>query len=169
MLEKLIVIRGIERIIIQCGGLLLVVLGILLFKWGITEKSSLTIKRKGFKFQLLNATPGVLLALFGTVVFIIGINGRLVIQGDLNSLKDFQSTSRQHQKKDKGPGISIFYSNEQRDLLQNFRLYLKDIPLVGRSADELKEEIFNIRGHYDKLLENLKAITAGSTETDGSE
>ena len=65
MFENIILIRGIERIIIQFGGLLLIFLGVLLFKWGVSGNASLILEKKGFKFQLLNGAPGLFLLCLG--------------------------------------------------------------------------------------------------------
>lgn len=68
VIQTLVMFRGIERLIILLGAISTIILGALVFRWGVSGKASLIAEAKEFKFQLVNASPGILLALFGTVV-----------------------------------------------------------------------------------------------------
>lgn len=158
--------RGIERIIIQLGALLLILLGVLLFKWGISGNASLILEKKGFKFQLLNGTPGLFLALFGLVVLVTGINGKLVVENDLNSLNKLQSVLKQDQK----PGqnrFKIFYSNDDKSELYNFLLELKSISADGKNMDDLKGILIGFSSRSAKLLKKLNLSSDTSSASGG--
>lgn len=74
--------RGLERIIIQLGGITLVILGFLLYKWGVTGKASLSVERSGVRFQLLNGAPGLFFALFGAAILCLGIYMQLELPAE---------------------------------------------------------------------------------------
>lgn len=167
MLETVILIRGIERIVIQCGALLLIILGMFLFKWGISDKSNLILKRKGFKFQLLNGTPGLFLALFGTVILLMGIHGKLGIEGDLSSLQKFQSTKQvEESSKEPNRRVSLLYIDAERNPLRNFRNELKKIStsLDNKSNNELKSIIQRIVKRYEEVLKTLERSSKDSSD-----
>jgi len=71
-MEQLLIMRGLERLIIQAGAIVLVVVGALLFKWGISGAASLSAEGRGIRFSLLNAAPGLFFALFGMAVMGVG-------------------------------------------------------------------------------------------------
>lgn len=71
--QTLIYFRGIERLLIVSGAIACVVLGTLLFRWGIRGTTSFGAEGAGNKIQLSNAAPGTILALFGMIVMVVSI------------------------------------------------------------------------------------------------
>ena len=156
MFENIILIRGIERIIIQFGGLLLIFLGVLLFKWGVSGNASLILEKKGFKFQLLNGAPGLFFALFGLVILFTGISGKLIIENDLNSLVKHQLALNQNQKEGSNIVSKFFYSDDNKSELHNFLLELKSISVKEKKVEDLKRIISAFSQRSSILLEKLK-------------
>jgi hypothetical protein len=72
-LHLLVVFRGAERLLIEVGGLTTIVLGTLLYRWGIRSPQQLEASGSGFSFALKNAAPGSVLALFGMTVLVVGL------------------------------------------------------------------------------------------------
>ncbi len=71
--QTLLYFRGIERLLIVAGAIACVVLGTLLFRWGVRGASSVGAEGAGHKLQLTNAAPGTVLALFGMIVMLTGL------------------------------------------------------------------------------------------------
>jgi hypothetical protein len=71
--------RGIERMLIVSASILSLVLGALLFKWGIFVPSNFSIGTEGgekvgkFKLTFDNAAPGTLFALFAAFVLCVSL------------------------------------------------------------------------------------------------
>jgi hypothetical protein len=72
-LHLLVVFRGAERLLIEVGGLTTIVLGTLLYRWGIRSPQQLEASGSSFSFALKNAAPGSVLALFGMTVLVVGL------------------------------------------------------------------------------------------------
>jgi len=79
-LEALLFARGLERVAIVLGGITAIVLGALLFRWGVSGAASLKVQHDQLKVQLLNAAPGVFFAFFGAGVLLWGLNNPLDYQ-----------------------------------------------------------------------------------------
>jgi hypothetical protein len=77
--ETLVWIRGCERLLTLAGAFLLIVFGIFLFKWGVSGAASLVAKSGTMSVQLLNASPGIVCFLFGTVLLIFNLSGKLTV------------------------------------------------------------------------------------------
>jgi|SRR5579863_2827621 len=100
-----LVLRAFERFIIEFTGLMAVVLGAVLFKWGIldsntdlefegegktdggeqpdlrsTDKKRLPVPSVVMKLKLLKATPGTLFCLFGMTICLMGLNCQMKIE-----------------------------------------------------------------------------------------
>jgi hypothetical protein len=71
--------RGCERLLIVGGGIVSIIFGGLLLKWGVFVPSNFSVeggegnKIGKFRMSLENATPGALFALFGAIVLAIGL------------------------------------------------------------------------------------------------
>jgi hypothetical protein len=72
-MEPLIRYRALERILIEVGAIVCVVLGALLYRTSMGGTSQVNAEGKGFKISLTNATPGSVLALFGMTVMVFGL------------------------------------------------------------------------------------------------
>lgn len=73
VLETVFFFRGMERLLIQVGGLMSIGLGVLLFRWGVQGATDVEGKGLGFDLKVKNAAPGTMLALFGMVILVAGI------------------------------------------------------------------------------------------------
>lgn len=71
--QTLIYFRGFERLLIELGAIGCVVLGTLLFRWGVRGTSTVGAEGAGHKLQLTNAAPGTILALFGMIVMLTAL------------------------------------------------------------------------------------------------
>jgi hypothetical protein len=71
--ETLFIFRGFERLMIEAGAICCVVLGGLLFRWGIQGSSNIGGEGPGFKLRLDSVAPGSVLALFGMSVMAIAL------------------------------------------------------------------------------------------------
>jgi hypothetical protein len=71
--EALFVFRGLERLMIEAGAICCVVLGGLLFRWGIQGASNIGGEGAGFKLRLDSVAPGTVLGLFGMSVMGIAL------------------------------------------------------------------------------------------------
>ena len=76
-LDALLFARGLERVVIAAGGITAIVLGALLFRWGVSGTASLKVQRDQLKVQLLNAAPGVFFSLFGAGVLVWSLSNPL--------------------------------------------------------------------------------------------
>ena len=72
-LQLLLVFRGAERLLIEVGALTTIILGTLLYRWGVRSPQQLEASGSGFSFALRNAAPGSVLALFGMTVLVVGL------------------------------------------------------------------------------------------------
>ncbi len=66
--------RSLEVIIAMFIGAFTCWLGYRLFEKGVSGKASLSAEHKKIKFQLLNASPGIFFALFGSVLVLISVS-----------------------------------------------------------------------------------------------
>lgn len=73
LLKTVFLFRGVERLLIQLGAIVCVVAGTLLYRWGITGTTDLKGDGIGVKFEVKNAAPGTVLALFGMIVMTAGL------------------------------------------------------------------------------------------------
>lgn len=71
--QTLLLFRGVERLLVVMGAIACIVLGTLLFRWGVRGTSSVGAEAAGQKIQLTNAAPGTILALFGMVVMLTAL------------------------------------------------------------------------------------------------
>jgi len=77
--ELLATFRGVERMIIELGGIAAMVMGTLLYRWGIKGPQDVEASGAGFTFKLGNAAPGSVLALFGMWILLNGLSHPLQI------------------------------------------------------------------------------------------
>jgi tetratricopeptide (TPR) repeat protein len=73
MIETFIYTRSLEIAIAILAGAFLCLLGYLLFRHGLTEKSDLDLEFRKLKLKIFSATPGLFFALFGTVILSISL------------------------------------------------------------------------------------------------
>lgn len=73
LLRTIYLFRGIERLAIQVGAIGCIAAGTLLYRWGVQGNSNFSGEGAGFKFQLGNAAPGTVLALFGMIIMGVGL------------------------------------------------------------------------------------------------
>jgi len=78
----IILLRSVEIIIALLIGGFLCWLGYRLFEIGVSGKASLSAERGKVKFQLLNASPGIFFALFGSIVILISVSQKTKITTD---------------------------------------------------------------------------------------
>ncbi len=71
--------RSLEVIIAIFIGAFICWLGYRLFEKGVSGKASLSAEREKIKFQLLNASPGIFFALFGSVLVLISVSQKTKI------------------------------------------------------------------------------------------
>lgn len=77
--ESLAVFRGVERLLIEAGGITAIVLGTWLYLRGVAGPQAGETHGPGFAFKLRNAAPGSVLALFGMLVLVAGLTNPLKI------------------------------------------------------------------------------------------
>jgi len=75
--EIVYILRGIERIVIEIGGITSIVMGTLLYKWGVKGREEVDAEGLGFAFKLRNAAPGTVLAFFGMSILVVGLRSPL--------------------------------------------------------------------------------------------
>jgi len=90
--------RSGEIIIALLIGSFLCWLGYRLFEIGVSGKASLSAERGKVKFQLLNASPGIFFALFGSIIVLISVSQRTKItehtkQGRTETTYTFEKSS----------------------------------------------------------------------------
>ncbi len=73
VLENAVLFRGIERSLVVIGGIACIVVGAILYKWGVAGDASLKLEQDKLKFQLLNASPGLFFGLFGVAVLLYSL------------------------------------------------------------------------------------------------
>jgi hypothetical protein len=65
--------RTLERVSALAVAAVLIVCGTLLFRWGVGGKASLKVNNGKLSLQMLNAAPGLLFALLGTIVLFFSV------------------------------------------------------------------------------------------------
>jgi hypothetical protein len=70
LLEQGLWMRGLERLLVVAGGITAIVVGALLYRWGVGGQASLSVEHDRLKMQLLNASPGLFFGLFGSAILI---------------------------------------------------------------------------------------------------
>jgi hypothetical protein len=70
LLDSILLFRGIERMLVVLGGIASILVGAVLYKWGVAGEASLKLERDQVKFQLINASPGIFFALFGAAILV---------------------------------------------------------------------------------------------------
>lgn len=68
-----VVFRGIERLVIEVGAVTAIIMGTLLYRWGVQGQQQIEASGSGFAFALKNAAPGSILATFGMTVLVVGL------------------------------------------------------------------------------------------------
>jgi hypothetical protein len=71
--EALFRFRGVERLLIEAGAIVCVVLGTWLYRAGVAGATQVAAEGLGFKFKMANAAPGTVLAFFGMAIMIVGL------------------------------------------------------------------------------------------------
>ena len=134
--DLLFIFRGIERIMTSMGGWAIIIMGILVFKWGLSGEANLFIETKRFTFRLLNAGPGVLVTLFGAF---------LLISNQFNKLEI----------KDNG---SVLYKKKiESNIEQKIERYLNDCSIISERdsvpCDSYKRMIEHGASLYSEYFE----------------
>jgi hypothetical protein len=86
--------RGIERLVIELGAITTIVMGTLLYRWGIQGAQEVEASASGFSFKLKNAAPGSVLALFGMVVLVVGLRSPLELSRTSQSTTQVQQGAK---------------------------------------------------------------------------
>ena len=102
--QLLALFRGIERILIELGAITTIVLGTLLYRWGVQGPpkaggGDVEASGAGFAFKLTNAAPGSVLAAFGMIVLSVGMASPLKL-----SRKDTHERTQRESSHDTGGG-----------------------------------------------------------------
>jgi hypothetical protein len=77
LLQMIFLFRGIERILIQFGAIGCIVAGVMLYRWGIAGTTDATGGNGVFKFEVKNAAPGSVLAMFGMIIMAVALGSPL--------------------------------------------------------------------------------------------
>lgn len=81
LLDSLVFFRGLERLMVVAGGIVSIVCGMFLFKWGVGGEAKLLVRHKETQAQWVNATPGGIVILFGIAVLVVNTVWGLKIDG----------------------------------------------------------------------------------------
>jgi hypothetical protein len=122
--KSLVLFRGIERVSVIFGAFALIFLGGILFRWGFTKDTSMSAEGATMKLKLTNASPGVLIALFGAFVLIHTTSKQLGF--DLNEIAGGQGSSST---------LRVTYSKEAHNSVSEFLNRLSQLSLDGSAAD----------------------------------
>jgi hypothetical protein len=142
-MEYLILLRGGERLLAEIGAFLLLALGALLLKWGVLGQASMTLQGKSVTFKLINASPGIFFALFGTVLLAYTLTQGFTVKEESGS-NDTRSAEE------------ITYSREQSDAIRTFVVNCSRIDSNADSAatktelQNIKEEALRLSASMDK-------------------
>jgi hypothetical protein len=141
-----VVFRGVERLLIEIGGVTTIVMGTLLYRWGVRRPQQLEAAGSGFSFALKNAAPGSVLALFGMSVLLVGLSRPLDVRTSESSYSP--ATEDPTGPSGKQGAVSVnYHSGTDRALQELDRI----ATLPALPSDRAHEE-----------LENSKCIANGA-------
>jgi hypothetical protein len=135
LLEQGLWMRGLERLLVVAGGIAAIVIGALLYRWGVGGQASLSVEHDRLKMQLLNASPGLFFGLFGSAILIWS----LVSPFSYRPLANDSDTPLP------GKGPQVVYG-ARADALQRLAEAAADAdptldtPLLRRQLQELKDQ-----------------------------
>jgi len=143
-MEFITLSRSVELIVGMLLGGLLCWLGYKLFEIGVSGKASLSAEHGKLKFQLINASPGILFALFGSFLIFSGIS----------------QTTKYYAKQVEGSRISeVGLEKGEQD-----RLVAAKARLTGLNEELYRDGLKQIQaGNSDEASEIFRAIVDGST------
>lgn len=137
--DTILIFRGVERLLATAGGILSLVCGVLLYKWGTSGTSQLVIEHKDSKFRLTNAGPGLLMGLFGMVVVTISLfrplENKTNLVTETNTQRSGESTTTTSKEMK-----SFYYSADAAQTLDRF---LTDFTNKKFDAKEPKDDLIN--------------------------
>lgn len=111
-LDTLLLLRGMERIVIATGGIVALLLGALLFRWGVSGSASLKARREETELQLINASPGIFFALFGAVILVWGLANPFSYDLPPRQGADSSATAAAGPPATESPGGRVVYGDE---------------------------------------------------------
>jgi hypothetical protein len=82
-IETILMMRGIERLVISAGGVAALVMGTLLYRWGVQGRTDVNAEGGGYSFKMVNAAPGGLLGLFGMCILVVSLRSTVSIDSRL--------------------------------------------------------------------------------------
>jgi len=146
--KDVIYYRGIERILSTLSGLVAIVLGGLLYKWGIFDKTEVNLQggKLAPSVVLKNASPGVIFCLFGMVLLAYGIGTQAVIDEDVKHV----GQTLNEVSKPTGH-VVITYSQQDKENLESF---LDSFSKYRTAPPE--SEFKNLQDSAKRYLEQLR-------------
>lgn len=140
MEQTVILLRGIERILVTLGGFTLIIMGLFLFKWGLSGLANLCIETNKFKFRLLNASPGIMVTFFGAALLFSTILNPLKIDYFNNDAASAIT-----------PKYSFLYSNkEDTSINKEMYEYFKECKILSTKPSNETVPIET----YKKMIES---------------
>ena len=170
-----VLVRGIERTAIVFGGIVSIVLGTLLFKWGIRGKQSASGGLGDFKFHIGNAAPGTMLALFGMAILCMSLfmrieidrsyrhhpvteNESIQVVGQPENEEDFLDSANQiknelnKREPDRGESSLESGENNYAALAQTKRKHPAASAVIGREeSDKIEKTVTTYRNETDRV------------------
>jgi tetratricopeptide (TPR) repeat protein len=163
MIETFIYTRSLEITIAILAGSFLSLLGYLLFRHGLTEKSDLDLEFRKVKLKIFSASPGIFFALFGAVILSISVwrsahfteerqfpDGsifRTVIEKGLGEKSDFVSEIDIKFSK----AVYLHENGKYEEAISIYNDILKSLPQLGRVANNLAD-IYNTKNEIEAAL-----------------
>jgi|GEM_PF-7040715 len=152
IVSEVIHYRGIERIIVAIGSVVMIVLGGLLYKWGILDKTDMKVAggKLGFGIALRNASPGVLFCLFGFLAFYWSLSRQVIVEQEA---KDLGKSIKQVNE-----NIKVTYDEEKVAGVNDFldKVTATDSPPSKEQFDNMKSEANALREARKKAKEGSK-------------
>jgi len=154
MIETFIFTRSLEISMAILAGAFLCLLGYLLFRHGLTEKSDLDLEFRKVKLKIFSASPGIFFALFGAVILTISLwrsahfseerqfpDGSLIRTVITKGL-DEKSDSTSQIKAEFDRALDLHKQGDHDRALAIYQDILKSLPHLGHVANNLAD-IYN--------------------------
>jgi hypothetical protein len=127
------IFRGSERLLIIIGGIVAMILGTILFRWGVTGQTDASVAGPSFNLSVKNAAPGTIFMLFGTAILIAG----MISPVKLNVISNDAPSKDQSDPTEDPPSL-IWSETEKSSFSQKIIKLRDDIQLIN--ADEAAAE-----------------------------
>lgn len=181
--QTLVMARVVERIIIELGAIAAMVMGVLLYRWGIKGRSDLSAEGEGFTFKMTNAAPGALLAFFGMAILIVGLRSPVHVtepssdaagrsnEGSKRSPTQAEPAAQPQQKPSEDRGSSRpnqakswSYGSASAGAAAQLISNLRQLSPEKLSEDEAQSTLATYRQQAAALLRPCEALSPGQRE-----